>query len=42
MEDDLKQILNNFSIDYIKQKAMLDEKEVTDGGRYIILVTNNK
>ena len=44
MKDQLEEILNNnnFSIDYFKKKAITDEKDITDGGRYIVSVTNNK
>ena len=44
MRNQLETMLNkyNFSIDYFKEKAVLDEKDITDGGRYIVLVTNNK
>lgn len=43
-KDQLEQILkqNNFSIDYFKQKSIIDEKEISDGGRYIVLATNKK
>ena len=44
MKEQLEEILreNNFSIDYLKEKIATDEKEATDSGRYIVLVTNNK
>ena len=44
MKEELSEILNNnnFSIDYLKEKIATDEKEATDSGRYIVLVTNNK
>ena len=44
MQDDLKKIINNngFTIDYFKKKEMLDEKDISDKGRYIILISNNK
>ena len=43
-KDQLEQILkqNNFSIDYFKQKSIIDEKEISDDERYIVLATNKK
>ena len=44
LKDDLEEILiaNYFSIDYFKTKGKVDEKDISDEGRYIILLTNNK
>lgn len=44
MKEQLEKLLNNnnFTIDYFKQKKVMDYKDITDDGRYIVLVTNNK
>ncbi len=44
MKEQLEELLsnNNFTIDYFKQKKVMDYKDITDDGRYIVLVTNNK
>lgn len=44
MKDELERVLNenNFSIKYLASKYDYDEKEISDGGRYIILAENNK
>lgn len=44
MKDELESILNknNFSIKYLTSKYDYDEKEISDGGRYIVLAENNK
>lgn len=44
MKEQLEELLsnNNFTIDYFKQKKVMDYKDITDDGRYIVVVTNNK
>lgn len=43
-KEELEDILNknNFSIEYLTAKDMLDEKEITDDGRFIVLAKNRK
>lgn len=43
-KEELENILNrnNFSIEYVTKKDTLDEKEISDDGRYIILAKNRK
>ena len=44
MKEQLEELLsnNNFTIDYFKQKKVIDYKDITDDGRYIVVVTNDK
>ena len=44
MKEQLEELLsnNNFTIDYFKQKKVMDYKDITDDGRYIVVVTNDK
>lgn len=41
MKEELEILLkkNNFNIEYFKSKNFVDEKEITDSGRYIVLVS---
>lgn len=44
MQEELEQLLNknNFSVEYLVPKYDYDEKEITNSGRYIVLVKNKK
>lgn len=43
-KEDLEHLLeeNNFVVDYFKYIKVMDEKEATDEGRYLVLATNKK